>query len=199
MSKIWLTSDQHFWHTNVIKYCDRPYIDVVSMNEDLIARYNAVVKPEDTVYHLGDFCMAFRPVELYAYRLNGTKYLIPGNHDFCSPAHKKSNTPEKRALWEQKYIDAGFAEVLPLNHYLDIPDGPRVLLSHMPYRNQEPGGHGEKHAEWRPIDKGEWLLHGHIHQLWQVKGRMINVGVDVWNYAPVSLDSIRELIKKGPQ
>ncbi len=82
MSKIWFTSDTHYYHSNIIKYCNRPYKDVEEMNEALIRNFNAVVRPEDTVYHLGDF--GFSHVDKLKYilsRLNGNKVLIYGNHD----------------------------------------------------------------------------------------------------------------------
>jgi calcineurin-like phosphoesterase family protein len=57
MNKIYFSSDHHFSHSNVIKYCNRPYTSVQEMNEDLIQRWNNQVKPEDTVYYLGDFSL----------------------------------------------------------------------------------------------------------------------------------------------
>src|SRR5579864_9469975 len=99
------SSDQHLWHMNVIKYCDRPYTDVEKMNEDIVVKWNSVVKPEDTVYCLGDFSLAFRAVETFSFRLNGIRKLVPGNHDFCHSYHKKSRNDEQREKWKQKYRD----------------------------------------------------------------------------------------------
>lgn len=190
---IYFTSDQHFWHSNVIKYCNRPFSSVEEMNEKLIANYNSVVAPEDVVYHLGDFSMAFRSVEIYPQRLNGTKHLIMGNHDFCHPSHKKGKAQPE--IWKRKYLDCGFASVSLGGVYdfkeLSVP----VHISHMPYKNLEPGEHGEKHAQWRPDDKGLWLLHGHTHGKWKVKDKMIDCGVDAWDYKPVSIEEIRGIIK----
>ncbi len=119
---VFFTSDHHFYHTNVIKYCDRPYDEVEFMNEDLCERWNQVVKPEDTVYHLGDFSMAFRPVEFIPQRLNGTIYLIPGNHDFCHTYHKKSRkSKEHHDKWINKYEECGF-KVLPEKVIMDFED-----------------------------------------------------------------------------
>ena len=56
MPKIWITSDTHFGHINIIKYCNRPYADVTEMNNALIANINSQVAPEDTLIHAGDFC-----------------------------------------------------------------------------------------------------------------------------------------------
>ena len=55
-----------------------------------------------------------------------------------------------------------------------------------------------KFMQHRPHDDGGWLLHGHIHEKWRQHGRQINVGVDAWDFAPVSEDSICETIKSGP-
>ena len=55
-----------------------------------------------------------------------------------------------------------------------------------------------KFMQYRPQDDGGWLLHGHIHEKWRQNGRQINVGVDAWNFAPVSDDTICEMIRSGP-
>ena len=53
----WFTSDEHHWHANIIRYSKRPFSSIVEMTEELVRRHNAVVKAEDTVWHLGDFSM----------------------------------------------------------------------------------------------------------------------------------------------
>lgn len=200
---IYFTSDEHYWHQNVIKYCSRPYANVDEMNEDLVLRHNSVVKPEDTVYRLGDFSLAFRPVEIYPHRLNGTKYLIPGNHDFCHSYHKKSRNKENREKWLQKYLDHGFI-ILPEQTTLSIEGLATFNLCHHPYSKDEyhEPDQADKYARWRPVDDGRILLCGHIHEKWKTnrsdKGTlMINVGVDVWDFKPVSLDQIVQLISES--
>ncbi len=71
MSNIWFTSDTHFGHANIIRFCDRPFKDIQEMNERLIANWNAVVRPGDSVYHMGDFstdigvdCWDYQPVHI---------------------------------------------------------------------------------------------------------------------------------------
>ena len=54
-TKIWFTSDTHFFHNNIIDYCKRPFVNAEEMNEYIIKQWNSVVKPQDEVYHLGDF------------------------------------------------------------------------------------------------------------------------------------------------
>lgn len=75
----WFTSDSHHFHSNILNYCDRPYDTIEEMDEDLIRRWNGVVKEDDTVFHLGDFC--FGDIKKYTSRLNGNIILVKGNHD----------------------------------------------------------------------------------------------------------------------
>lgn len=201
---IFFTSDQHYYHQNVIKYCARPYENTDDMHKDMIDKYNATVKPSDTTYHLGDFSLAFRPVELYAKELNGIKYLVPGNHDFCHSYHKKSKHKDNQDKWIQKYVDYSFI-VLPEQTTLDVPGYGTFNLCHHPYSDigdvRGGAGYTDKYANWRPKDDGRILLCGHVHEKWQTKRSsngtlMINVGVDVHNFTPVSLDQIMDIIKR---
>jgi calcineurin-like phosphoesterase family protein len=189
---IYFTSDLHIWHANVIKYCTRPYSSVEEMNEMLVKNWNDTVGPDDTVYCLGDFSMAARPVETFTPRLNGTKYLIPGNHDFCHSYHKKSRKEGNRAEWKKKYEEWGWI-VLPEQLTYDIPGVAIVNLCHLPYDLAEFEG-SDKYLKWRPNDDGRWLLCGHVHEKWKIKGRMINVGVDVWDYKPIPITEIEKII-----
>lgn len=75
---IYYTSDTHFGHHNIIGYCDRPFYNVYEMNRTITENWNAVIKPDDVVFHLGDFC--FRR-DTYRDFLNGNIVLIRGNHD----------------------------------------------------------------------------------------------------------------------
>ena len=81
MGKIWLTSDQHYDHKNIIEYCHRPFGSVDHMREVLIANHNDCVGVNDTVYHIGDFSLKPATVEKVLPRLNGTHVLVFGNHD----------------------------------------------------------------------------------------------------------------------
>lgn len=195
---IWFTSDLHFFHKNVIKYCNRPWSTVEEMNEGLITRWNSVVGDQDQVFVLGDFCFGgvARATSILS-RLKGHKVLIRGNHD-AKP---------------QQLVRAGFAEVLDQEEiYVTTPPFPRLTLSHYPFAPTREELWLERLAnfwkfwrrlkykearflERRPIDHGQFLLHGHVHNAWKVKGRMINVGVDAWNYTPVSIDQIQRLIE----
>ena len=83
----WWTSDYHFSHANIIRYCNRPFETVEEMNEVIIRKHNERVKPEDTVFFLGDFIFKggkeggeerYREFER---KLNGKFIFIKGNHD----------------------------------------------------------------------------------------------------------------------
>jgi len=166
---------------------------VEEMNEEMIRRWNETVGPDDTVYCLGDFSLAFAPVEHITPRLNGKKFLIPGNHDFCHSYHKKSRSEEGRAKWTQKYIDNGWT-VLPEQTTLEIDGIGTVNMCHHPYHFVDGDHHDDKYERWRPKDNGKWLLCGHVHEKWKKVGYMVNVGVDQWDYKPVSIEQLKDFI-----
>ena len=78
MRNIWVISDTHFGHANIIEYCDRPFSSVDEMNHVLVENWNKVVQDEDIVYHLGD--VYFKNHSMLS-ALKGRKRLILGNHD----------------------------------------------------------------------------------------------------------------------
>jgi calcineurin-like phosphoesterase family protein len=80
MGNVFITSDTHFGHANIIKYANRPFDSVEEMNEALVENWNSVVKQGDKVYHLGDVTMNSKALDIMT-RLNGRKCLIKGNHD----------------------------------------------------------------------------------------------------------------------
>ena len=79
---LWITSDHHWGHFNIIRYTGRPFKTVHEMNKVMTERWNSLVKPGDTVYHLGDLCFhnKIHPKDLIK-KLNGKIILIKGNHD----------------------------------------------------------------------------------------------------------------------
>ena len=77
-NNVFVISDLHFGHANIIKIANRPYKNVNEMDEDLIKRWNSVAKSDDTIYIIGDFALK---VKKYISKLNGKKILITGNHD----------------------------------------------------------------------------------------------------------------------
>lgn len=188
----WFTADLHLGHTNIIRYSARPFSDAEAMNRALIDGWNEVVDEGDDVWMLGDFAMGKIDETLpLVGELRGRKVLLAGNHDRCWAEHgRRANG------WEERYLDAGFAEVRQGQLNIDI-SGVTALACHFPYRGDSHDH--DRYAEQRPVDRGAWLVHGHVHERWQQRGRMINVGVDAWNYRPVSEATIRDLVADGPQ
>lgn len=78
-NNMFFTADTHFGHANIMKYCNRPFSATEEMDETIISNWNQKVKPNDIVYHLGDF--TFGDPNEYLSRLNGKITLIIGNHD----------------------------------------------------------------------------------------------------------------------
>lgn len=203
MNNTWFISDLYFWHANILKYNpNRPYSNVQDMNEGLIYNWNSVVKSEDKVYCLGDVSFNFRSIELYSHRLNGKKFLCPGNHDFVHSYNKKSRNEEKRLEWIKKYEEYGWT-ILEERTTLDIEGVGVVNICHMPYASAKDHLTVEgqdKYANWRPKDDGKFLLHGHIHSTEQrnLGKRMIDCGVDANNCFPISEKQIVQLILDNP-
>ena len=183
----YFTADLHFGHRNIIEYCGRPFRDVDHMDEELIQRWNNTVSSSDDVIVLGDFAMGRIDETLpIAGLLNGRKVLLAGNHDRCWYGHKKGVDAATG-----RYLDAGFDEIWQGSIELDV-GGTHVVACHFPYSGDS--NDHDRYVAHRPVDEGAWLLHGHVHERWKVRERMINVGVDVWDYAPVSERALAELI-----
>lgn len=166
------------------------------MKEAYIKNWNKRVKPNETIYVLGDFSfMGNNATAELLTRLNGHKILIWGNHD------RKPH----------KMLELGFDEVYE-THDIYLNDGNqryRLILSHFPFAPIESYSrtgdevditYSQKDLRYlhkRVIDDGKSiLLHGHTHSTEKVNGRMIHVGVDAWDGAPVSHEQILELVKK---
>jgi calcineurin-like phosphoesterase family protein len=176
---LFFTSDTHFGHANVIKYSKRPFGNVNEMNEALIEKWNARVKPNDIVWHLGDF--AFLPAvkaENILCRLNGKKRLILGNHD--------------SVIEDNKQLHAYF-ELIEKKRVINIPDQgvgkynrQQITLNHTPELTWESGHHGA------------WMLHGHCHgtTIHPWGGKIQDIGVDApgMNYAPISYEELKALM-----
>jgi calcineurin-like phosphoesterase family protein len=137
--KTWITSDLHFGHANIMKFCPVTRVgfrDTDHMREQMIAEWNQSVAQEDVVYILGD--VAFLPAaEAVAImrRLNGRKILIEGNHD-----RKLLNDPAFRACFESVH------SYLRLTH-----NGQLVVMFHYPI------------LEWDQMHRGSVHFYGHVH------------------------------------
>jgi calcineurin-like phosphoesterase family protein len=171
---IFVIGDLHLGHANIIRYCCRPFLysDVAEMDKVLINNWNFMIKPEDTVYFLGDLCHCENPnqfkfFEYYLNRLNGQKIFIKGNHD-----------PDLKIL--QKILNA--QEVFQRNYR-----GVNFIFTHYP--------------ENRPKDFEGWIIYGHEHNnnlkeypFIDFQNKRINVGVELIKYQPIRLSKIYDLI-----
>lgn len=163
-----VTADPHFGWESIIEFCERPFRNAAHMDEFMLDRINTLVKKRgDTLWILGDF--AKNDLEHF------TKYrraihckdvrLIEGNHDRHGENYKKLFTVFE---WG-KVIKAC---------------GARWTLCHYPIE------------AW---PRGTYMLHGHTHGSMPTRRNDVvdgtwrqDVGVDVWNYEPVSLEVLLE-------
>ncbi|MHA1302073.1 MAG: metallophosphoesterase family protein [Candidatus Heimdallarchaeaceae archaeon] len=171
---IWLISDTHFWHKNVIRYDKRPFEDLEDMHSKLISNWNECIKEDDTLIHLGDFAFAnlIRQQEICS-QLNGYKILIRGNHDRT----------------KNFMLKAGFNEFY--NEYKLVYRGYRFKLSHYPYKCK-------KYQHRCPVYEGEdFLIHGHNHNTNRIfKSKEINILCCLHDYMPISLDLIVDALQE---
>lgn len=150
------------------------------MNEALITNWNKVVKEKDIVYLLGDVGMG-KKWELIKcfYDLNGEIHWIRGNHDKKAV---KSQDLQKRFAWIGDYKEIK----------IDDPDADyrgnkyqKIVLFHYPI------------ASWNGMHHGGWHVHGHCHgTFFDPNNRQVDVGVDCWNYTPVSYEQLKVYMSK---
>lgn len=160
---IFFTADHHFAHRNIIQHCDRPFANEGEMTREMIRRWNAVVRRQDTVYHLGDLTLEGWPyAERIIRQLNGTIYFVPGNHD---------------TRWMKQARKAGYQYWCDQIHVLKTTT-PHVVLCHYPMLSWPGRSHGYLH------------LHGHSHGTLMPRDGAIDVGVDKWAFTPVSADEV---------
>lgn len=162
---IWLISDTHFFHHNIIRYSNRPFDSVEEMNEHMIDKWNSVVKPGDKVYHLGDVWMGpsehDKRARLWS-RLKGRKRLIVGNHD------------------DIPYMSSGgfFDQVYMWRVFTDF----NVLLTHVPIH--------ESSIHERIVVAGGMNVHGHTHEQGSPEGPYKSVCVEMINYTPIHIEEV---------
>jgi calcineurin-like phosphoesterase family protein len=180
---IFFTSDLHLGHERIIDLCGRPFENVNDMNDTIVNNWNLVVNDDDTVFVLGDVALGKIDESLQLInKLRGHKLLVPGNHDRCWSGHKKV-----RPIDIVRYRNVGFTILDNVSYYQ------RWKLCHFPTAGDSYTE--DRYPEFRPkLDSNEWLIHGHVHTMWQILNNQINVGVDVWNFFPVSEAQIRQII-----
>lgn len=171
---IFFTSDLHLGHENVIKYAKRPFANAKEMDEALVSNWNARIRPNDTVYVVGDVSF-HRPEETRKIlrRMNGTKALVLGNHD------KKLGCLDMfvfaKDMYTLKVEDAQAERGLQ-----------NIVLCHYAMR------------VWDKSHYGAWHLYGHSHNSLpdDPTALSIDVGVDAQNFAPISYEEVREIMRK---
>lgn len=166
----WFTSDEHYGHKNIIKYCNRPFQNIDGMNSEIIVKHNEVVKENDIVIHIGDFTLSNSAV-IYISQLKGKHFFIRGSHD------NWMNKLEKKGLiyhetWEKTIC------------------GQHIVCNHYPMTIW-PRSH---HGSWSLYG------HVHNSERHKIgsNGKQLNVGVDTNNFYPYSFEQIKELMKNKP-
>ena len=181
--KLFFTADLHLFHENIIKYCNRPFKHCGEMHEVLITNWNKVVPKDGIVFILGDVSLGARPKALndLLYRLNGTKYLIIGNHE--KDALRKEYIREH---WEGIY---DIAEIYVKDEEITYNEQ-HIVMCHYPM------------ITWNASHRGSWQLFGHVHGGLSNKGEIkhspfqMDVGVDVHNFSPISYEEVKQYITK---
>lgn len=197
-------SDMHFGHETTVK--DRGFASVAEHDASIITAWTETVKPQDTIYVMGDISSGNEKATSRALtiigKMPGRKILLPGNRDIVHPMHRPNLNSVKP--WHEVFDD------IRLSDY-DKFKGHEFVMSHFPYlgderrasiiRSNGRPADDTKYAQFRMPDLGLPLIHGHTHQPmatwpreeWRTpegtESRMLNIGVDA-NPHPVSKDDI---------
>lgn len=180
-NEIWFTSDEHYFHKKISEYQGRPFSSVEKMNVTLISNHNAVVNPDDDVWHLGDFAFAkINQIEWLLHQLHGRHHFCRGNHD-------------KELL---KHIDYLIDKRLFVENDKDAEitvNGQFIVLHH----------YGKR--VWNRSHHGSWQLFGHSHGSLPPYGKSVDVGVDSpWitgkaEYRPFSFTELQRYMNNRPK
>jgi calcineurin-like phosphoesterase family protein len=196
---IYFTADQHFGHENIIKYCSRPFDNAEHMDHELVLAWNRMIGEDDTVYHLGDFCLGNEhQARDYFHQLNGRIFIL-GNawhHDrrwlpIVGQVRTSGKLPSTglAPFWSASHHQVTILPAMHVLEFLELGVGGHslgVTLCHYPL------------AVWDRAHYGAWHLHGHSHGNHRGEGKILDVGVDNYdlaNYAPVSLDTIIKIME----
>jgi calcineurin-like phosphoesterase family protein len=169
MRGIWFTSDFHFGHFNIIRYCNRPFANAQEMDAAILDRTNACVKPNDILYFLGDFCLgSTEKVIVYRQRLVcSTMHFIEGNHD--------------KVTRKLPHLFASWGVLSEINIA-----GQRIVLCHYAMK------------VWPHHSQGAWHLYGHSHGNLpdEPLSLSLDVGVDTHDFRPWHFDEIESVMKR---
>lgn len=188
----WITADSHLGHSNIIKFCNRPFETVDEMDRVLISNWNEVVGPDDTVWHLGDFTLGdFEMARRYFAQLNG-KINILANHWHHDKRWLPKNYFGPLMLEYPEATDVSHVNVVPPMVVLEIEgmggEGRPLAVTLCHYLM----------AIWDRKHYGAWCLSAHTHKPYETGDFILNVGVDCMNYYPINLGGILEkMYEKG--
>lgn len=172
MRDIWVISDTHFGHRNIIDYCDRPFKDIQQMNYAIRDNWNSVVKEEDIVYHLGDVYMGWndkQDIGQFLTSLNGRKRLVLGNHDGGKDV----------------VLNKAFQKIMMWRMFPEFG----LLFTHVPVHESAlfRGATGNEEAPKKLLN-----VHGHIHEKPSPSVDHKNVSVEQINYRPINIEELRK-------
>jgi len=168
MNRSWFTADWHLFHGAILRYCNRPFTNVKEMHDALIWRYNQYVGKNDTCYFVGDFAML---------RKDQVNKLFPilaqlnGNKILVLGNHDEG----KPFTYEKLGFDI-------VSTACFLPHFPDYVAVHDPAKSI--------------VDETKYFICGHVHQVFLKIKNILNVGVDVWNYYPVSFETVRTYFEK---
>lgn len=168
---IYFLSDTHFSHDREFIWKNRGFNSIQEHDETIIKNFNSLVKPNDTVYFLGDFTWG-DPV-VYFKQLNGNNWhFIHGNHD-------NNLYQALKSTGRLKSYSHGYSDI--------VIDKVKFTLSHFPM------------LSWEKSHWGAILLYGHLHgRAIPIQGKMLDVGIDNIKNYPISLDEVLEIAKSLP-
>ncbi len=158
----WFTADTHFGHAGALSLYRRPFPTIAAMNAAMVERWNQTVGPDDEVWHLGDFALRTTP--------SAAADLL-------------------RALNGRKHLVTGnndSREIIALPEWSSVQpyseitvDAHRLVLCHYAFRT------------WNGMAKGALNLHGHSHGRLKPLPKQTDVGVDCWDFRPVTVQQMR--------
>lgn len=192
-----VTSDQHFGHLNIIPFANRNEDNLQEMHQHMIEQWNSVVRPEHTVLHLGDAALGLHEESLKNYELcNGSKFLIPGNHDPISILKSPNYREKKRHLYEAQFSIL-HEKPLRMELVMNSKEVVTIYASHYPHDDGS-----EYQRKYRKLEllppMNHHLVHGHTHSSEVLTVNENNIisyhaGVDAHNYVPVSVEQLAKV------
>ena len=169
------TADPHFTHEAIIRHCKRPFSSVCEMDETILQNLALAVRRSDDLWIIGDFAHGQGTTDesrLRAIfdRIPGRKHLVKGNHD----------------LKVKAVLDLGWTSVH--DHMAEVrQDKTRLVMCHYPM------------LTWDGARGRSYQLFGHVHNNWAGMGKSVNVGVDLWDFKPVTLRDIEKRSRDLPE